>query len=554
MHHAEITEKRRREHAEDPSAGKTGGGTDRRGRSGGQALLRHKGAGGERRGCRRFHHHRGDPPGRHHLYAGHRQRLRHPARGCSHGLSAPRHQQGGPAGRPELHLHPGLPGRGAGVHFRCLPCGGAHPGPGGCKRGALHRGRLGGLHPGGGGLSGGHHHSGAGPVLQHSRPDEVPEKGRHRRQLRGGDSGQACPVPPGDLLSVHPGRQRAASHPWGREAVLHHLRSVRQGVFLHADSRGLRAGPREGGGVHQRPRLQPAQQDHAELFHQRPVYPQPHGHGRPGGGLQGLHYGGEISRLRAAHEALLRRCGCKRPPCQAGGALCQRAAYFRRGVPRGEVGAPRGGQAQGDGTETPLGFALCAETGKTGAASPYGAAQAGCSPKEGGRPRSCVQSPQLFRIHPEGQRRFPANSRVFRLFGTGAGERARTGAAQSGPAGRGEAAFPERGASRGGACSGGGTCPGGETCTGGAAASFGGVSFPHHWGGLWHLPGGGIQQPGADVHRQARCPRTAALRAAETGKRGGRSPDLAGACHRHPGQGGVHRRAGPPGRVLQGRL
>ena len=72
-------------------------------------------------------HHRGNPPGRRHLYAGDGQRLRHRTRGSAHRLSAPRHQQGGPAGRPELHRHPGVPGEAlasisAVAQGRCSPC------------------------------------------------------------------------------------------------------------------------------------------------------------------------------------------------------------------------------------------------------------------------------------------------------------------------------------------------------------------------------------------------------------------------------------------------
>ena len=78
----------------------------------------------------------------------------------------------------------------------------------------------------------------------------------------------------------------------------------------------LRAGPCKGGGLYQRAHLQPAQPLHAELLHQRPVHPQPHRHGRLGGGLQGLHHGGQVPRLRAAPAPLLWGGGCERPPAK----------------------------------------------------------------------------------------------------------------------------------------------------------------------------------------------------------------------------------------------
>ena len=55
--------------------------------------------------------------------------------------------------------------------------------------GALHLRRRRGAHLGGRRLPRGHHHFGAGFVLQHPRPHEVPQKGLHRGQLRGGHFG-----------------------------------------------------------------------------------------------------------------------------------------------------------------------------------------------------------------------------------------------------------------------------------------------------------------------------------------------------------------------------
>ena len=68
--------------------------------------------------------------GRHDLSAGDGQRLRHRAGAAAHRLSAPRHQQAAHGGGPGGHRHPGLPGRGAGRHFRRVPGGCAHPATG----------------------------------------------------------------------------------------------------------------------------------------------------------------------------------------------------------------------------------------------------------------------------------------------------------------------------------------------------------------------------------------------------------------------------------------
>ncbi len=74
-----------------------------------------------------LHHHGGDPAGRHRPYPGDGQRLRHRARGTAHRLSAPRHQQAAHGGRPEVHRHPGLPGRGVWPPSPPWPGGDAHP-------------------------------------------------------------------------------------------------------------------------------------------------------------------------------------------------------------------------------------------------------------------------------------------------------------------------------------------------------------------------------------------------------------------------------------------
>ena len=90
---------------------------------------------------------------------------------------------------------------------------------------------------------------------------------------------------PGDFRAVHPGRQGTAAHPGGWQAFFHYLCGVWPGVFLRPDPGQLRTGPCEGARLHQRPHLQPPQPEYAELFYQRPVYPQPHSNGCFGRGL-----------------------------------------------------------------------------------------------------------------------------------------------------------------------------------------------------------------------------------------------------------------------------
>ena len=60
---------------------------------------------------------------------------------------------------------------------------------------------------------GGHHHHGERPVLQHPRPDEVPQEGFQRGHLCGGCGAAHRPVPPGDLLPLRAGGQAPVRHP-----------------------------------------------------------------------------------------------------------------------------------------------------------------------------------------------------------------------------------------------------------------------------------------------------------------------------------------------------
>ncbi len=111
------------------------------------------------------------------LSAGDRQRLRHcrrtvPTAFLRHATSKLRTAAG-----PDRHRHPGLPGRGAGRHLRRVPGGTLHPHGRGRRRGPpctwrgapglLEELRLPARAP----------PSGAGPVLQHPRPDEIHEEG-----------------------------------------------------------------------------------------------------------------------------------------------------------------------------------------------------------------------------------------------------------------------------------------------------------------------------------------------------------------------------------------
>ncbi len=255
------------------------------GRGGGAARLRGKGAGGKRRGRGSKAYHRGAPLRRRGLSSGHRRRKGHPAGGCAHGVSAPRHLQGAPGERSGRHLHAGLPGRSAGGHRVCRPGGsvykdpvlsGGHPDlPGGRKGNGLWRDRL----------PPGHHGGGAGSVLQCARPGEVFEKGRHRGGLCGGAGDPDRHFPAGDRLPLHQGRPGELFHQRRRQDDLRHLCLRRTGSGRQAAGAGRLLRGAAGDGLYLSAGAEPGRPEPAELLHQRALCPLPAADGGSGGGL-----------------------------------------------------------------------------------------------------------------------------------------------------------------------------------------------------------------------------------------------------------------------------
>ena len=213
--------------------------------------------------------------------------------------------------------------------------------------------------------------------------------------------------------------------------------------------------------------------------------------------------------------------GCERPPRQAGGALCQRAPHFRRGVPRGKVGPPRRGQAQSHGAEAAACQPLRPCAGAQGAAAhgdaPASAkapdtASARCRPTWQAAPEGERPSSPGALVPPAGQRSpSPGAPGFFQLSGECPGQRAPAGACGArsrASACRGKApGVPANGPRpRTAAPARGRSSPLWTTPQRPASKEF---HSPGDWGGLWHLPSGGVQRRRADVHLTSTPPTSA---------------------------------------------
>ena len=138
------------------------------------------------------------------------------------------------------------------------------------------------------------------------------------------DRRQNRPLPPGDLLLLHPGRQAGLPHPrqWRPDGGgLHRPRAG----FRQGDAAGrlfLRRG--QGQRLYLPPGGVPFEPVDGALFRQRPVHPHPHLRGRAGRGLPGDADGGEVPFLRADALDALRAGGRQRPPGQDRGAVPER--------------------------------------------------------------------------------------------------------------------------------------------------------------------------------------------------------------------------------------
>ena len=140
----------------------------------------------------------------------------------------------------------------------------------------------------------GHHHPGAGSLLQHARPDEVPQKGFQRGHLCGRHCRPCGTQPSGSQLQVCPGGKTAVRYarrwyPAGRS-----LFGAGAGVYPGSCGGGQHRAGLPGLWSHHPAQELPRQPEYAVFLHQRPLRPQPHHDGGHGDGVQRHYDAGQV--------------------------------------------------------------------------------------------------------------------------------------------------------------------------------------------------------------------------------------------------------------------
>ena len=167
----------------------------------------------------------------------------------------------------------------------------------------------------------GNHHPGEGSVLQHARPDEVPEKGFQRGHLCGGYRRPCGPEPPGGQLQVHPRGEIAVCHPRRRSAAQCSVCRAGPGVQPGPHRAGQPRGRLPGVGPHHPAQKLPCQPEYAVFLYQWALCPQPHHDGGHGNGVQGHHDAGQVPWRNLASGNAVGPGGCQRAPGQNGSPL-----------------------------------------------------------------------------------------------------------------------------------------------------------------------------------------------------------------------------------------